>query len=185
MTLVETMIAALVLAMGLGGIAILFSTAATSTQRTKLDTNSTLVAKMVMEQIAAQDPSSTNTITLVDCSGTSWTINTAGSANPGSGATVNTTSGSTFYGGIDFTQSTVTGYYMKYKDCGGMNGQSGGSATYDVRWNIMNLSTDTSGVVRTRLITVAAKQQNLSSNRLGNSYFQLPVNLRAVSGPLQ
>lgn len=177
MTIIEVMIAALVLVVGMVGIAVLFSTAATSTQRTKLDTNSTLVAKMVLEQISAQTPTSTANITLVDCAGTSWTINTVGDtyANGGSGAPLDNTSSSITYGGIDFSKSAVTGYSMQYKDCG--NGQA---TTYDVRWNIINISPG-----YTRMITVGAHQLNLAYDNLGHSYFAIPVSLRGMAGPSQ
>jgi type II secretory pathway pseudopilin PulG len=192
LTLIELMIAAFVLAVGLAGMAILFTTAAIAVQRTKLDTNSTLVAKLIMEQVAAQDPANTTTgVTVTDCSGTSWTVNTAGGSStanpPGAGATLVTSSSSTFYGGIDFTQdfsSVPTGYKMQYKDCGGANA-NGGFTTYDVRWNIITTGTDSSGNATTRLVTVGAHQLGVSSNNLGRLFFAFPANLRSLEGPLQ
>src|SRR3569623_961569 len=85
MTLIELMFACTVLAVGMAGLALLFSTAAVAVKRNKVDSGATLVAKMVLEQIAAQDPSATSTsISLTDCYGTAWTINTWG------GTTANT-----------------------------------------------------------------------------------------------
>jgi type II secretory pathway pseudopilin PulG len=194
LTLIELMIAAFVLAVGLAGMAILFTTAAIAVQRTKLDTNSTLVAKLIMEQIAAQDPSKTGTDSQVivnDCSGTAWTVYTAGGSStaspPGAGATLATSSSSTFYGGIDFTQNysdVPTGYKMQYKDCGGANA-NGGFTTYDVRWNIITTGTDTSGNATTRMVTVGAHQLGVSSNNLGRLFFAFPANLRSLEGPIQ
>jgi Tfp pilus assembly protein PilV len=192
MTVVELMIAAFILAIGMVGLAILFTTAAVAVQRTKLDTNSTLVAKLIMEQIAAQDPANTTTpVTITDCAGTAWTVNTAGGSSttnpPGTGATIVNTSSSAFYGQIDFSQdysSVTSGYKMQYKDCGGANGTSG-YTTYDVRWNIITIGQDASGNATTRLVTVGAHQNGVSSGNLGRLYFAFPANLRSLEGPLQ
>jgi prepilin-type N-terminal cleavage/methylation domain-containing protein len=180
MTIVELMIASLILAIGVGGLTVLFATSMTSTSRTKLDTNSTLVAKMVMEQISSQDPAVTSSISLTDCAGTTWSVATAGGASPsGSGALLNTTPGSLYYGGIDFLNQNYSavpsGYAMKYTDC-----QAGRTTTYDVRWNIITVNTGT-----TRMITVAAHQLGISGKSLGGSYFAFPVNIRGVGGPSQ
>ena len=190
MTLIELMIAGVVLAVGMAGLALLFSASATSVNRTKLDSGATLVAKAVLEQIAAQDPSLTTAVDLKDCSGTTWSVNTAGGATVGTsaGANINTTSSSVFYGGIDFTQNysaVTTGYKMLYKDCGTDVNQTGGFTTYDVRWNVTTLSIDTSNSVRTRMIVVAAKQNGVKAGQLGGMYFAIPVTLRAIGGPLQ
>lgn len=192
MSLIEVMMAALILAVGLAGIAILFTTAAASAKGTRLDTNATLVAKLVMEQIAAVDPvSGTKTIQIVDCAGTTHTINVVSAAYPGNGATVNTTSGSLYYGGIDFVNEAYStpaanNYAMKYQDCGTSNSNTTtNNVSYDVRWNVMTFGTDSSGNVTSRVITVAAKQYGLGGGQLGRSYFMMPVNLRSVEGPSQ
>jgi Tfp pilus assembly protein PilV len=169
MTIVELMIACVVLMIGMLGIAVLFSTAATSTSHTKLDTGGTLVAKLVMEQISAQDPGTATDVTLQDCSGQTWTMHTTVG-----GAPLDSSASSITYGGIDFTQGTVSGYSMQYKDCG----TGGKSTTYDVRWNVTTVS-----LGYTRMITVAARQLN-NTNR-GASYFAIPVSLRTVAGPTQ
>jgi Tfp pilus assembly protein PilV len=178
MTIVELMIACVVLMVGMLGIAVLFSTAATATSHTKLDTGGTMVAKMVMEQLSAQDPNSTAAISLVDCGGTSWSMTTTPGASPsGAGASLDSSASSITYGGIDFTQAAVNGYSMNYQDCG-TNGQV---TTYDVRWNVMTVSS-IGGITYTRMITVAARQKG-NSNR--GSYFAIPVTLRTVAGPTQ
>jgi prepilin-type N-terminal cleavage/methylation domain-containing protein len=176
MTIVELMVAAIILAVGMVGLTVLFSSAATSANRNKLDTNSTLVAKMVLEQIAAQDPGNAANISLTDCAGTAWTISTVGGAAPnGAGAPLDSSASSITFGGIDFSQGTQTNYSMRYKDC-----STGQPTTYDVRWNIINV---TSGY--TRMITVSAKQYNISNNLSGSARFAIPVTLRSVSGPSQ
>jgi hypothetical protein len=51
--------------------------------------------------------------------------------------------------------------------------------TYDVRWNVMSVSTNTS----TRLITASARLASSSAGTLGGQFFALPVNLRGIGGP--
>jgi prepilin-type N-terminal cleavage/methylation domain-containing protein len=172
MTLVELMIACVILLVGMVGVAVLFSTAATSTSRTKLDTGGTLVAKMVIEQISAQDPGTASDVTLQDCAGTTWTMHTTAG-----GAALVTTAGAVNYGAIDFTQASVpSGYSMQYKDCGDI-ANTGRQTTYDVRWNVTNVS-----LGYTRMITVSARQKGNSNT---GSYFSIPVTLRTVAGPTQ
>jgi len=178
-TLVELLIAMLILAIGLGALTNLLVVAMASDNKNSKDTSATLLAQMVIEQISAQHPNSTATISVTDCTGTSWTIATAGGASPnGAGATLVTTSTAIGYGGISQTQaySAVTANYkMKWVDCGGV-GNTGFPTTYDVRWNVMTIDTN-----YTRLVTVSARP--LNSNGLGGLNFSIPVNLRAVAGP--
>jgi prepilin-type N-terminal cleavage/methylation domain-containing protein len=178
-TLVELLIAMLILAIGLGALTNLLVVAMASDNKNSKDTSATLLAQMVIEQISAQHPNSTATISVTDCTGTSWTIATAGGASPnGAGATLVTTSTASGYGGISQTQaySAVTANYkMQYVDCGG-SGNTGFPTTYDVRWNVMTIDAN-----YTRLVTASARP--LNSNGLGGLNFSVPVNLRAVAGP--
>ncbi len=179
MTLIELMIAIMILAIGMGALTNLLVVAMATDNRNAKDTSSTLLAQMVVEQISAQHPNSNATISVTDCAGNAWTIATAGGASPnGTGANLVTTSTAVNYGGIDQTQaySNVTANYaMKYVDCGGA-GNTGVSTTYDVRWNVMTIDAN-----YTRLVTVSARPIN--ANALGGIQYALPVNLRAVSGP--
>lgn len=176
MTIIELMVAVLILAAGMVGLSVLFSSAATSANRNKLDTNSTLVAKMVMEQISAQNPTYSTDIQLTDCANVTHTISTVGAAAPnGAGSPLDQSASSLTYGGIDFKQSAPTGYSMTYVDC-----QTGQQTSYDIRWNIINISPG-----YTRMITVAARQANVSNSLLGGVRFAIPVSLRSVSGPSQ
>jgi prepilin-type N-terminal cleavage/methylation domain-containing protein len=179
MTLIELMIALLILAVGLGGLVNVLVVAMATDNRNSKDTSATLLAQMVIEQISAQHPNSNASIPITDCAGNSWTIATAGGASPnGAGATLVTNSSSAGYGGIDQTQaySNITpNYSMQYVDCGGA-GNTGVPTTYDVRWNVMTIDTN-----YTRLVTASARP--LNANALGGVQFALPVNLRAVAGP--
>jgi len=179
MTLVELMVAMVILAIGLGALTNLLVVAMASDNKNSKDTSATLLAQMVIEQISAQHPNSNASISITDCTGTTWAIATTGGASPnGTGATLVTTSTATNYGGIDQTQAysnIPAGYAMRWVDCGGVN-NTGNPTTYDVRWNVMTIDTN-----YTRLVTASARQVN--SSALGGLQFAMPVNLRGVSGP--
>jgi prepilin-type N-terminal cleavage/methylation domain-containing protein len=179
MTLLELMIAMLILAIGLGGLTNVLVVAMATNNRNSKDTSATLLAQMVIEQISAQHPNSNSSISVTDCAGNAFTISTTGGASPnGVGATLVTTSTTTGYGGIDETQAITgipTGYAMEYVDCGGAN-NTGIPTTYDVRWNVMTIDTN-----YTRLVTASARPKSAST--VGGLRFALPVTLRAVAGP--
>ncbi len=151
-----------------------------SDNKNSKDTSSTLLAQMVIEQISAQHPNSSATISVTDCAGKrldhchcGWSVSERGGC-----ATLLTTSSSFGYGGIDQTQarSAITANYaMQYVDCGG-TGNTGAPTTYDVRWNVMTVDAN-----YTRLVTASARP--LNANALGGISFAIPVNLRAVAGP--
>lgn len=179
MTLIELMVAMVILAVGLGGLVNVLVVAMATDNRNSKDTSATLLAQMVIEQISAQHPNSSASISITDCAGNSWTIATAGGASPnGTGATLVTSSSSAAYGSIDQTQAYANipaNYAMQYVDCGGVN-NTGVPTTYDVRWNVMTVAAN-----YTRLVTASARP--LNANALGGIQFALPVNLRAVAGP--
>jgi len=175
MSLLELMIAMFVLAIGLGGLSGLFLLASQTNTKNSKATSSTMLAQQVLEQISAQHPNSLQLITLTDCAGNSWSINTAGGVGPiGAGAQLVTSDSSPYYGGLDPSQDYATipaGYALKYTDCA----IGGRQTVYDVRWNIVNLNQ------YTRLITVSARQTS-SSNQLGGRVFALPATLRGIGG---
>jgi type II secretory pathway pseudopilin PulG len=173
-TLVELMLGMLVLATGLGALTILFAGSMATDNKNSKDTSATLLAQKVVEELSAQNTNSTVVVTLTDCAGNTWTIpSTQGTAFPGQGAALVNNAGSPFYGGIDFTQalgSVPAGFSMQYVDCD----PNGGQTTYDVRWNVMTVTANS-----TRLITASARQ--LSSTG-GGLYFSVPVTLRTIGG---
>jgi prepilin-type N-terminal cleavage/methylation domain-containing protein len=174
MSLIELMLAMLVLAIGLGGITILLTTAIASDNRNSRDTTSTLLAQMVIEQISAQHVYTNTTITITDCAGNISTVATAPGA-VGTGAGAKLTAGGT----IDYTQaygSVTADYAMQYVDC---SAAGGARMTYDVRWNVMSLSTNTTA----RMITAAARPEAADVSQLGALYYALPVNLRSIGAP--
>ena len=178
MTLVELMVALSILAVGMGALTNLMVLAIETNNRNSKDTSATLLAQMVIEQISAQHPNFVGTISVTDCAGTVWNVETAGAASPGAGANLVTSQTAAGYGGIDQTQaySNITANYaMKYVDCGGV-GNTGVPTTYDVRWNVITIDAN-----YTRLVTASARQANAKG--LGGIQYALPVNLRGVSGP--
>lgn len=175
MTLIELMIAMAVLATGLGGITILLTGAIATNNKNSRDTTATLLAQMVTEQISEQHIYSAINMSVTDCAGTPWPITTTPGAQPtGNGATLKAD------GTIDFTQSSTAlianNYAMQYVDCSTAGGIQ---TTYDVRWNVMSISTNTSY----RMITAAARPIASNVNQFGGLYFAIPVNLRTIGAP--
>jgi hypothetical protein len=162
-TLLETMIAGFVMTFGLLSITALFALAIGNNGRSRVDTTATMLSQSVIEEVTAVlargGPSS-----MTDCAPTPTTffINT----NVG-GADL---SGS----GIDFSQSSPpSGYFMDFVVCNG-GGEQNTQATYDVRWNVAQLSTNT------YLVTVAARPKGMVAGRFT---FSLPVTFRTYVGP--
>lgn len=176
MSLIELMMALLMLAIGLGAITALLTTAMMINNRSNRDTTATLLAHKVIEQIAAVNPAAPNNVTITDCAGNLWAISTVDAPGPaGAGATLVNNPGSANYGAIDQTQNFAAipaGYAMQYVDCAIAGGNA---ATYDVRWNIMTLRAGS-----TRLITAAARQTASIGSQLGGRLFAIPVNLRSI-----
>ena len=174
MSLIELMVAMLVLAIGLAGVTTLLVTAIATNNKSSKDTTATLLAQMVVEQISAQHVYNPGLIAVTDCAGNALSIDVApGAVGTGNGA--NLTANKT----IDFTQAyanVTANYAMKYVDCSSAGGIQ---TTYDVRWNVMSVSTNTSSV----LITAAARPLASDVKKLGGFYYALPVNLRSIAAP--
>lgn len=172
LSLVELLIAMLVMAVGMMGSMILVRTAIVNNNRNKLDTASTALAQMVLEQISSRSSTLNTTFTVTDCSGTPRTINPTGAASPGAGATLLTSGFNS--GNIDFSQALAVvpaGYAMQYTTCGPANQR----VTYEIRWNVTTMTANT------KLITVSARKQ-IASNTSALPYFSVPVTLRGIAG---
>lgn len=162
-TILEAMIAGFILTFGLLAITALFATAIGNNGRSRVDTTATMLSESVIEQVTAVlargGPSA-----MTDCAPTptTWFIDTdvGGAALSGSS--------------IDFTQtSPPSGYYMNFVVCHG-GGQANTQASYDVRWNVAQISTNT------YLVTVAARPRGMAAGRFT---FSLPVTFRTYVGP--
>jgi type II secretory pathway pseudopilin PulG len=176
-TLIELMIAMLVLATGLGALTTLFVGSMLTDNRNSKDTTATQLAQKVVEELTAQNVNGTVAVTLTDCVGNIWTVPaTQGAAFPGQGAALMNNAASPYYGGIDFTQAVAAvpaGFGMQYVDCD-PNGQQ---TTYDVRWNIMTMTANNS-----RLITASARRLGTNTAGQGGLVYSVPVTLRAIGG---
>jgi prepilin-type N-terminal cleavage/methylation domain-containing protein len=171
MGLIELMIAISVLAVGVLGSMIPILLAIGSNGRSRSQSNSTVIAQMVMEKIMSVPASTSPVLAITDCSGVAQNINTAGA--PGAGA------GAALAGGMaDYTQAPGTagdppGYFVLYSTAGANCATGGRGNTYDVRWNIQTLSP------YSKLITVSAKIQG---NAQDPKLIAFPVTIRSIAG---
>lgn len=187
-SLIEMIFAMAILAVGLGGLTILFVTAMNTNVKSGRDTGATMAAQAIMEQIAAQPAAQGSApVVVTDCAGTQYKVATDGGApNPagtGSGANLVPSvpgSGNTGYPGeVDWSAAApaaataaATGYAIpQFADCG----TAGGSQVlYEIRWNVKQLTP------YSREIVVGAREAG--AQRLGGLRFMLPVSLRSVGG---
>lgn len=148
MTLIELMIAMLVLATGILAAMGLVVRAIAGDAWSKQLSNSTVLAQTVVERIMAVPAATTLNppMTITDCTGTPSTVY----ASAG-GAALNSN------GEVDFTQAAVANYQMNYTDCD----TSGRQATYDIRWNVQTIAGSAGNV---KLLTVSSKLKNAGSS---------------------
>jgi len=173
--LVESLIAMVVLAVGLGGLSSLLIASLYTNHRSSQDTSSTMVAEHVLEQISAQPANSATALSVTDCAGTAWSISTQGHAlGAGSGGSYGGDGARlTSIGVVDWTQnyaSVPAGYAMQYVDCG----SGGGQTVYDVRWNLITMSS------YARMAIISARPSGSLAN--GGLRFVMPANLRTIGG---
>jgi Tfp pilus assembly protein PilV len=175
--MIELMISMVVLSVGLGGLLILLISSMYTDKRAASDTTSTMVAEHVLEQITAQGVGANSPpnppLNITDCAGNVLSVNTAravlgagsGGANGGNGAAL------TAAGIIDWTQAVAAvpaGYGVQYVACGAGARQM----TYDVRWDVIQMSTNS------RLTVISARP--VGSRQVGGLKFIFPVNLRTI-----
>ena len=167
-TLVEVLLALLILLITSVSLMGIFTTAIALNHRNKVGSTGAMLAQAVVEQIKATVIGSGSSA-FKDCDGTTWTIDTIPDQTSGHGAAINGAS-------IDFTQaSPPTNYHMNYvvkSPC-----QSSGTylRTYDVRWNLHIVG----GASNTYLVTVGARLLNHSE---GNLVYPEAVNYRVMAG---
>jgi prepilin-type N-terminal cleavage/methylation domain-containing protein len=158
MTLIELMIAMVVLLVGVIGSLALIGYAIGGNNRNKQQSNATVIAQMMSEKISSQKATVSNNLVVTDCTNTSSTVYTAA----GGGSLTSS-------GDVDMTQAAVTGYQMYYTDCG----TNGRQMVYDVRWTI------TQPTAYTKLIVVTAKMKGAGTD---SKVFSLPVSIRSLVG---
>lgn len=166
MSLIEVLMAFVVILVGMTGGLLLLLTAVATNGRNKRDTEATSIAQVIVEQMASRSSQSPQTSFVVsDCRAPSlggpqsWTIETAGSSS-GQGAQIDAVTAD-----INWLQ-TLSGIPANYKASYASCGSNG--TVYDVRWNVRVLTSTT------RLVTISARPQTSS--------FVLPVTLRTILG---
>ena len=185
LSMIELLIAMMVLAVGMMGSMILVRTAIVNNNRNKLDTTSTALAQTVLERIQSRPATVNSTFTITDCTGVVSTINPApGGAPNGAGAKIIQSSpppGQSI-GDIDFTQdfaAVPVGYAMQYVTCGPAPGTLGAAAgaqvTYEIRWNVTTMTGFT------KLVTVSARKR-IATGTSALPFFSIPFTLRGVAG---
>jgi len=160
MTLIELMIAMVVLLVGVLSSLALIAYAMGGNGRSKQQSNATVIAQMLTEKISSQTAVLSNNLTVYDCTGNANTVYTAA----GGGSLTSS-------GGVDFTQAAVTGYQLYYTDCG----TSGRQMVYDVRWTITQPTT------YTKVVVVSAQLKNAASTTNPTMYSPA-VTVRTIVG---
>lgn len=182
-SLIEMLLAMLVLTIGMLGGAIMITVAVASNANAKFDTGAVSLAQSTMDRIIVISANATGAnldTNMTDCNGTVHPIFTPAITAPATGAPTTTIAG--IANGtqvIDFSQAAVANYQMNYVLCGaGGAGNTGIPQVYDVRWNIGPGPTQT-----TQLVLVAAKNISESGNGTSQTkYFSIPITLRAIRG---
>lgn len=163
MSLVELMIAMVVLLVGLVGSLALVATSVGNNRRSRQQGNSTIVAQLITEKISSVKATTSPLLTVTDCAGNNFNVSTTA---PGG-------SPLTAQGDVDFTQAPVAGYQVLYTDCG----TAGRQFIYDVRWNIQQPTP------YVKLLTVTAQKANVNVGASWDlRYVSFPVTIRTLIG---
>jgi prepilin-type N-terminal cleavage/methylation domain-containing protein len=164
MSLVELMIAMVVLLVGLVGSMSLVAISMGNNGRSRQQGNSTIVSQLITEKISSVKASTSPLLTVTDCAGNVFNVSTAA---PG-GSPLKAS------GDVDFTLAPVATYQMLYTDCG----TAGRQITYDVRWNIQQPTPSV------KLLTVSTVKLGVAQNAgtFDLKFFALPVTIRTLIG---
>lgn len=158
MTLIELMIALMVLLVGVVGSMSLVALSIGGDSRNRQQSNATALSQMLSEKISSVKASTSPTLTVTDCVGNSYTVYTAAGGSPLISS-----------GDVDFTQAPVANYQMLYTDCA----TNGRQLIYDIRWNIQQTTT------YVKFVTVSVKRENAGTDL---RFFSLPVTVRTLVG---
>jgi hypothetical protein len=171
-SLVETLMASVILVIGLLAMAGLIVGSIATNNRNRHDSTQTMLATSIVEQINSTIVGA-GTSTMLDCAGTAHTINTL----PG-GANLSGTD-------IDFTENifadtTKAAYHMDYvlrTPCSSTSAAA--QRTYDVRWHLEIVGAAAASPTNTYLLTIGSR---LKDHGEGNKFFSKPVTMRVMSG---
>lgn len=186
MSLIELLIAMTVLAVGLLGCAVMILAGVQSNSRNKNDTTAVVLDQEILEEFATyKNYPTSGFVTITDCGvGAASQHNASvvvGAPPNGAGATLYTATTAPLpsqVGGIDWTAappvyatSTTTGYAMNYQACNG--------DTFEVRWNVLQVNPNASGVSRISMLTVSARQTSAAAAHNATLY-ATPTTLRTL-----
>ncbi len=149
LTLIELMIAMVILAVGVVGSMALVVRAIGGDFASKQTSNSTALAQMVTERIMAVPANNNGIVTIIDCNTPPTTFNVSTTVG---GAPLTTS------GDVDYTQAAVANYNMSYTDCD----TAGRQAVYDVRWNVQAVTNSTYA----KILTVSSQLKSAGNNRM-------------------
>jgi prepilin-type N-terminal cleavage/methylation domain-containing protein len=172
-TLIELMIAATVLVVGVLAMSGLVGLAVASNGHSRLDTTAVMLTQAVTEQVYAGLKYTPNggdgiadLVDETDCAAhttTTWQVE----SGPG-GAPLDAN------GNIDFSQpKPASGYHMDYVLCSGTN-----PTVYDVRWNVSQLTPGpnaTQSTTHTSILTVGTRMEGGGTGPL-----TFPINMRVM-----
>jgi Tfp pilus assembly protein PilV len=161
MSLVELLIAMVVLLVGLVGSMALVAISMANNGRSRQQGNSTIVSQLITEEISSVRATISPVLNMTDCAGNAFNVSTA------PGGSLLTASGD-----VDFTKAPVANYQVLYTDCGTVGRQ----VTYDVRWSIQQPTPNV------KFLTVSTQKLNVSQTRFDLKYFSLPVTIRTLIG---
>jgi prepilin-type N-terminal cleavage/methylation domain-containing protein len=147
-TMIELMIAMLVLAVGIVGSMALIVRAVGGDSWSKQLSNSTVLAQTVTERIMAVPSANNGIVTITDCANNVANVNTA----PGGPAVTAT-------GDLDFSVAAIANYQMLYTNCD----TNGHQAIYDVRWNVAAIPNSNGWV---KMLTVSAQLRSAGRNAM-------------------
>ena len=183
MTMLELLIAMAVLAIGMTGAMGMILAGIQSDARNKNDTAAVVLDQEILEQFAAYQnyPAAGGFITINDCSTGATQKHEAGAAGGaaplGNGATLYTAATAPFpanVGDINWTAAApafatagAVGYAMNYQTCNG--------DTYEVRWNVMFVDTE-SNIAQ---LTVSSRQTTSAGNHVA-TLFSVPTTIRTI-----
>jgi prepilin-type N-terminal cleavage/methylation domain-containing protein len=176
-SLIELLIAMMVLVVGLLGGMVIIITAVASNARSRMDTAAVALAQSTMDRIIVLSSSAAGQQTqMTDCNANVHAITTSVGGSP----TVDLANIASGGQSIDFSQAAVNGYQMLYTlcDAGAADPDAVNTPqTYDVRWAVKDIDGTS------QLILVAAKNITENGNGLSQSrFFSLPITLRAIRG---
>jgi hypothetical protein len=166
-SMIEVMVASLLLVIASLSILTLISISIVTNNRNRMDSTGTMLAQTVVQQIKATLIGS-GVASLTDCDGTAWSIDSSPGGSLLSGDT------------IDFSEtSPPTNYHMNFVMKSPCTPTGDPLEAYDVRWHVEIVGDSAGTPTRTYAIYLGARKQNHGE---GNMFYSLPVNFRVMVG---